>query len=82
MKRTDITTGDGKITIHPAKLSALKARMRAALTEEDLEVLRNQVIDEEMEMLIQQTVVDEAAEAMRSEVRQQLTAGLAGALKV
>ncbi|MFL6353558.1 MAG: hypothetical protein ACJ74Z_17140 [Bryobacteraceae bacterium] len=75
MKRTDVKIERGKITIHPKKLAALKKDARARIGPDGRAILREAIVDEELEMYVEQLVIEEIENELRAEVRSMLAEG-------
>ena len=76
MKRTDLKIEPGKITIHPRKLAALKKEARARIGSDGRAILRDAIVDEEIEMYVEQIVVEEIENELRTEVRSMIAEAL------
>ena len=75
MQRTDLKVERGKITIHPRKLAALKKEARAQIGPDGRAVLRDAIVDEEIEMYVEEIVIEEIEGELRAEVRSMLAEG-------
>jgi hypothetical protein len=76
MKRQDLEIHRGTITVHPEKLSAMKAKALADITPDAIGRIHGTVIDEELEMFVEELVYAEIADSLRAEVRSMLAKGL------
>jgi hypothetical protein len=76
MKRTDIKVERGKITIHPKNLEALKREARARIGADGRAILRDAIVDEEMETYVEQLVIEEIEDELRAEVRSMIAEGV------
>jgi hypothetical protein len=76
MKRTDLRIERGKITIHPKKLEAMKKEARARIGPNGRAILREAIVDEELESYVEQLVIEEIENELRSEVRSMLAEGV------
>jgi hypothetical protein len=76
MKRTDINIERGKITIHPKKLEAMKKEAQARIGSDSRAILRDAILDEELETYVEQLVIGEIEGELRAEVRSLIAEGI------
>jgi hypothetical protein len=76
MKRTDLRIEGGRIVVHPTKMKELKKEARSRISADDLDALRDCVIDEQLELHFDEIVAAEIAEEMRVEIRSMITKGV------
>jgi hypothetical protein len=76
MKRSDLKIERGKITIHPKKLEALKKEARARIGPDGRAILRDAIVDEELESYVEQLVIEELENELRAEIRSMLAEGV------
>lgn len=72
MTRTDTKIEGDKITIHPKKLESLKKAAKARIGSDGRAILRDAVIDEEIEKWVELRVIEEIEDELRAEVRRML----------
>jgi hypothetical protein len=76
MKRTDLKIEGGRIIVHPTKIKELKKEARSRISADDIDALRDSVIDEQLELHFDEVVAAELAEEMRAEIRAMIAKGV------
>jgi hypothetical protein len=67
---------DDRIIVHPTKLKELKKEARSRIDADGLALLRECVIDEQLELYMDELIAAEIAEELRIEIRSMLAKGL------
>jgi hypothetical protein len=76
MRRTDLKVEGGRIIIQPTKMKELKKEARSRISADDLDGLRDAVLDEQLELHFDEIVAAELAEEMRIEIRAMIAKGV------